>query len=305
MKTIKAIILVLVITFTFTSVTNYSFAISPDMKQAIENSKKVEAKKLKYEKTLVKATDLISKITNKYISLNKEELLIEKYENILVKLEKIKEKSEKDTSIYRGVTLDFLDDIFNLMDHQMVKLNESIEKKSKNSSNYSSWEDPKKTEDIVEKTNNEKQGPSEQFSNFKKLEENGVPKKEAVLLSFQTEHGDWFKFCANFPADVYTNDALRNYEDSQSDVADAYKGLKNTYYKNYYTDRMVRYNSARIQRCVRQMYVYYQNYGIKQSDVKVIYEKHFGKYVEYTTPFYLEGVQPEDIEEYIENHHEG
>ena len=52
------------------------------------------------------------------------------------------------------------------------------------------------------------------------------------------------------------------------------------------------------------MYGYYSHYNVTQSTVKALYEKTYGeRYNTYTTPFYLEGIQPENIEQYITSHH--
>ena len=310
MKTLKTIALLLVSLFVFTSLSNTVFALSTKMQTAIEATKKVEEKKKQYDKSLEKVKVQLTSLANKYISQKRETVLIKKYESIIKKIDTLVLKQQNTTSIYKGVTIDLLNGLKNFIVSENVRLKKSIDdrKKKFNGVEVGSTTEEKKEiiEKVVEKSTTQTESVSETFDNRRTLEANGLSYKEATLLSFKTQDGDGFQFCANFPSEVYTNYGQRNYvwaSSSPMDVSDAYRSFTDTYHKNQYTDAMANWNGARIQKCVRRMYIYSKDLGVTQKDIETIYEKYYGEYVPYTTPYYLDDVQPENIETYIKNHH--
>lgn len=308
MKTIKTIALVIVALFTITSFSNYSFALSPEMEKAIETSRKIEAKRVSINASLQKFSLNVSKMTTSAISKNKEESLKIKYEDILKTVDRLQVEHSTSKSIYKVVIIDLLDDLEIFFDDEIEKLETSLEQKTKTYSGVEVGKTEAEKQEIIEKVienSSSSSSASEEHENKKILEANWVSPKEASALAIKTDVWDWFEFCANFPSEVYTNNALRQYTWAQSSVAKDYYNFKVKYYKNAFTDRTAHANAWRIQQCVRLMYLFNKNNGLTKSDIETIYEKHYGNYVQFTTPFYLEGVQPEDIETYISNHHNG
>jgi len=312
MKTIiKTTLLTILVICTITPLANITLAISPEMQKAIDVSNKVEAKKRVYDNIVLSYKEQIGKITNLYISKNKEERLIELYNDILDKVSDLRSNMKNSTSIYKGILIETLNELEDITGDEIVIVENSYYAKQdavKYGDDIEIGETQEEKDEIIEEVVTSSSASNvanvqQESQNRKTLEANGISHKEATAIAWKTDLWDGFEFCANFPAEVYTNNALRHYTDAQSSVADEHKEFIGIYYKNYYTDPVAHRSGARIWQCVRQMYLYYKNQWLTKSDVETIYEKYYGEYVPYTTPFYLEGVQPEDIEEYIENHH--
>lgn len=309
--TIKIITLMILSAFSFISFSNTTLAISHSEIRAELN--KVEEKRKKYNTTMAIVKSKLTDMNDKVMSEKREWDIISKYNLIISKINVIEKKYQNSTSIYREVTLDMLDNLEEFLKSESERLQESLDERAElydwlrvGSTQQEKEEIQKEVLEENENDNSLEHWNSEQWANRDTLVANGMSYKEATVMSIRTDiTNDDFEFCANFPAEVYTNEAMRKYTHAQWPLAREYKAFVTKYYKNAYTDPIAHKNWARIQQCVSLMYGWYNSMWLTQNDVEKIYKKHYGEYVPYTTPFYEEWVQPEDIEEYIENHHKG
>lgn len=304
MKTLKTIALLLVSLFVFTSLSNTTFALSTKMQTAISNTKKVEAKKIALEKVIKKLDVGLQELTDKYINKKQEKILVKKYEAIISKIDKANIKLTTSKSIYKAVTMNTYTDLKNILLEDITQLELSVS--SRNTSNNSiTVEQKEATSELVEKGTGAFEGRT-QSEVMNELREADFTEVETKLLALESNLGDGFEFCANFTADVYTNNALRKYRDAQSEVAGELQVFLINEIPDYTTNPNTRPQFFRIQRCVNSMYGLYVYNQVTQSTVKALYEKVYNKpFKIHTSTFYSNNVSPADIEEYLENHHNG
>lgn len=282
-----------------------------------EKTAKIEKKKASMERSIDKIEVKFNAQTDLYITKQKEDVLKKKYTTLLGKIDKLQLKLESPQykSIYKAVYIDAINDLEAFFEGEVQELDASVvsrqvsfdttgmdvkvgkteEEKKEIVSSITSWE--KEYNFISSKEREEARA---------NLIANGVSEKETIMLTMQTWPGDTFEFCANFTKWVYgQHEAFVFHTDAQWAYARDYKALVGKYYDNYYTDRVAWRNAGRAHKCAASMYAYQTKYNVSDKEVEEIYEKHFGEYVPFTNAFWLEGIQPENIESYIENHHKG
>lgn len=304
MKTMKTIALMVTVLFSFSMSPNIvSAELSSEMQIAISNTKKVEAKKIALEKVIKKLDVGLQELTDKYINKKQEEILVKKYEAIISKVDKANIKLTTSKSIYKAVTMNTYTDLKNILLEDIAQLKLSVSNRNQSNNSTTTVEQKEATSELVEKGTGAFEGKT-QSEVREELRKADFTEIETKLLSLETKAGDGFEFCANFTADIYTNNGLRKYEDAQSEVAREFRSFLINEIPDYTTNPNTKPQLYRIQRCVNRMYGYYAYDQVTQSTVKALYEKVYNKpFKVHTSTFYSNNVSPANIEEYLENHH--
>jgi len=304
MKTITTIMTIVTISlFAMMTSSSVSAELSPEMATAIEISKKVEAKQKSLAKSFGKFANKIVAMSNVAMQNGTEKKLETKYEGIMIRIDNLLIKHADSTSIYKWITLNLLEDLKVLFREESHKINMSAFQREKDNESTLTETQKKIVKEVSVSASTKTVSVSEQRDNKNELINNWVSKNEATILSNQTSAWDSFKFCANFPAEVYTDNSMRMYRNAQSPVAKEYYAFMVKYFKNVFTDAVANRNWGRIQQCVSLMYSHYLYHDLTQDKIKELYERTYNEeYTPYTTPFYLEGVQPENIEAYISDY---
>lgn len=281
----------------------------------IATSKKVEAKKNKVEGQIEKIKTLLKKKTDAEIKKwpSKATILQKKYENFIPALNNAVEKLESSKSIYKFIYVDAYTDLWDFMKSENQRILVFLGK-----IDWSTQKVSERYADIkVGTTEEEKEAIKDEVISLVKkkgtdrtelkvtLESNGYTSLESGLLTLKTTIGEDFKFCANFTADIYTFQPMREYIDAQSPMAREYFKFSREHFKNQLDNPKTNKDAARIQQCVRAMYKFQQfDSRVNQDFVKRLYEKAYGeKFNVHTKTFYDLGIQPEDIDDYIARHH--
>lgn len=324
MKTLTKTLSVLIISLlAFSGVA--SAELSPSFKEAIENAKYTQLK-TKYEYQLnTTISSQLEKINTKYKkSVTSIDKMVAKYNKIITRSDKLLSElritSKKHTMVYKPVILK-VKDIVNkfkaeLLDEKqrilnpnevVVKANPSLAEKTEDMKNRGIEVKIGETEEEQLENTNEAWNDTT-LSKADKVtisKINNTSDLDLFLRNLKTEQWDWFEFCANFTADVYTNNALRKYAGAQSEVAQEYHDFKSIYYANAWTSHLANVNGGRIQKCVARMYTLSLKYPeLNQDYAKNLYESMYNKtFTIHTETFYSKGIQPENIESYLSEHH--
>jgi hypothetical protein len=150
----------------------------------------------------------------------------------------------------------------------------------------------------------------------KKLEQSGkYTEAEASAISMNTSNWDGFKFCANFPGDLYGEEHkyMVEYYDAQSQSANEFKTKIANKIKDYYTRQEVWIKLTRIRKCAQELYNIDKAYGFNQSQIQSLYEKlYWETYYQYSETIFERYTDSEtgiitlpSLEAYVDLHQQG
>ena len=299
--------------------------IHADNSTTMTNSKKVEERLKQYNKLVNNYSKKVITITSKFIEENREEELKEKYEKILDKLDEVKVSIDKSRSIYAWILKITIDKISKVTKDQITALDKSISK-SKNSAGETTSLPPlteEEKEQIIDisSKNDTSYNSNTYHETWRRLESTGeYTRVESAAVAMRTSFNDWFKFCANFPGDLYgeKHKYMVEYYNAQSPTANEYKNKIKMKTKNYFSNtsdgEKIRKGFWRLRKCSQYLYRLDQQYGFTQSDIQALYERLYPweKYRQYTKTIFenytwSDGMInfPVSLEAYIQYHHEG